>query len=54
MLLEHVEGVLDQFEDIFLGLVAVDVYTLFSTADQILSEMAKNGWNGMLGGQDVV
>ena len=43
MLLEHVEGVLDQFDDIFHGLVAVDVYTLFSTADQILSEMAENG-----------
>ena len=42
MLLEHVEGVLDQFDDIFRGLVAVDVYTLFSTADQILSEMAEN------------
>ena len=41
MLLEHLEGVLEQFEDIFHGLVAVDVYTLFSTADQILSEMAK-------------
>ena len=43
MLLEHVEGVLDQFDDIFHCLVAVDVYTLFFTADQILSEMAENG-----------
>ena len=41
MLLEHVEGVLDQFEDIFHSLVAVDVYTLFPTADHIFSEMAK-------------
>ena len=54
MWIEHVEGVLAQFDDIFHGLVAVDVYTLFSTADQILSEMAENWWNGMLGGQDVV
>ena len=54
MLLDHVEGVLDQFEDIFHGLVADDVYTLFPTADHIFSEMAENGWNGMLGGQDVV
>ena len=43
MLLEHVEGVLDQFEDIFHGLVAVDVFTLFPTADHIFSEMAENG-----------
>ena len=42
MLLEHVEGVLDQFDDIFHRLVAVDVDTLFSTDDQILSEMAEN------------
>ena len=39
MCMEHVEGILAQF-DIFHGLVTVDVYTLFSTADQILSEMA--------------
>ena len=43
MLLEYVKGVLAQFDDIFHGLVAVDVYTLFSTADQILLEMAGNG-----------
>ena len=43
MWIEHLEGVLAQFDDIFHGLVADDVYTLFSTADQILSEMAKNG-----------
>ena len=41
MLLEQVEGVLDHFDDIFHGLVADDVYTLFSTADHIFSEMAK-------------
>ena len=35
MLLEHVKGVLAQFDNIFRGLVAVDVYMLFSTADQI-------------------
>ena len=54
MLLEHVEAVLDQLDDIFYSLVVVELYTLFSTADQILSEMAKNGWNCMLGGQDIV
>ena len=54
MWIADLEGVLDQFDDIFHGLVAVDVYTLFSTADHIFSEMAKNGWNCMLGGQDVV
>ena len=42
MLLEHVEGVLDQFDDIFHGLVAVDVDSLFSVAEQIMSEMATN------------
>ena len=29
MLLEHVEGVLDQFDDIFHGLDAVEVYTTY-------------------------
>ena len=53
MLLDHVEGVLDQFDDILHGLVAVELYILF-TADQILLEMDENGWNDMLGGQDVV
>ena len=53
MCMEHVEGILAQFEDIFHGLVTDDVYTLFPTADHIFSEMAKNGWNGMLGGQDL-
>ena len=43
MCLEHVEGILAQFDDIFHGLVADDIYTLFSTADQILTEMAENG-----------
>ena len=51
---EHVDGVLDQFDDIFHGLVAVELLTFFFTANQILSEMAENWWNGMLGGQDVV
>ena len=41
MLLEHVEGILAQFDDIFHGLVTDDVYTLFSTDDHIFSEMAK-------------
>ena len=41
MCLEHVEGILAQFDDIFHGLVADDVYTLFSTTDHIFSEMAK-------------
>ena len=54
MWIEHVEGVLAQYDDIFHAFLAVGVYTLFSTADQILSEMAENGWNGMLGGQDLV
>ena len=40
--MRHVEGVSDQFDDIFHGLVAVNIYTLFSTADEILLEMAKN------------
>ena len=54
MCMEHVEGILAQFDDIFHGLVADDIYTLFSTANQIFSEMAKNGWNGMLGRRDLV
>ena len=41
MLLEFVGVVLAQFDDIFHGLVADDVYTLFSTTDHIFSEMAK-------------
>ena len=43
MLLEHVEGVFDQFDDIFHSLVAIELNTLISTAYQILSEMAENG-----------
>ena len=43
MCMEHVEGILAQFDDIFHGLVADDIYTLFSTANQIFSEMAENG-----------
>ena len=43
MCMEHVEGILAQFHDIFHGLVTDDVYTLFPTADHIFSEMAKNG-----------
>ena len=37
---EHVDGVLDQFDDIFHGLVAVAVDALFSAAERITSEMA--------------
>ena len=40
---EHVDGVLDQFDNISHGLVAVDIYALFSAAEQILLEMAANG-----------
>ena len=36
MCMEHVEGVLARFDDIFHGLVAVDVYMLFSAAMQIM------------------
>ena len=54
MWIEHVEGVWAQYDDIFQGFVAVGVYTLFSAADQIFSEMAVNEWNGMLEGQDLV
>ena len=43
MLLEFVGGVLAQFDDIFHGLVAVDVDAHFSAADQIFLEMAGNG-----------
>ena len=35
MCMEHVEGILAQFDDIFHGLVAVDADALFSAADQI-------------------
>ena len=54
MCMEHVEGILAQFDDIFHGLVADDIYTLFSTADQIFSEMAANGGDCMSRGQDLV
>ena len=43
MCMELVDGVLAQFDDFFVGLAAVELYTLFSTADQIVSEMAENG-----------
>ena len=41
MCMEHVEGILAQFDDIFHGLVAVDADALFSAADQI---SFGNGW----------
>ena len=41
--MKYVEGVLVQFDDISHGLVAVDIYALFSAAEQILLEMAANG-----------
>ena len=40
--MQHLSGVLAQFDDIFHGLVAVDVDSLFSVAEQIMSEMATN------------
>ena len=41
--MEHVEGVLAEFDDIFHFLFAVDIYALFFAAGWILSEMAVNG-----------
>ena len=41
--MEHVEGVLAQFDDILHGLAAVDVYGLISATKRILSEIAANG-----------
>ena len=39
----HVEEVLALFDEIFHGFVAVGVYMLFFTANQIFSEMASYG-----------
>ena len=41
--MEHVEGVLAQFDNIFHSLVSVDVYMIFSAAEQIWWEMVANG-----------
>ena len=41
--MEHVEGVLAQFDDILHGLATVDVYGLITATERILSEIAANG-----------
>ena len=43
MYLEHVEGVLAKFDNILHGLAAVDIYVIFSAAEQIWWEMVANG-----------
>ena len=40
--MQHAGGVLAQLDDIFHGLVVVDIDSLFYVAEEIMSEMATN------------